>query len=206
MSEPVSSEPVSSKPVSRDAESTTPVLPPAAVDITEFRREAEAAGASTKTVPIGLAGFVIAAAALVVALVLVGQDPALTSQATATLVAVGVAGVGVLFALLVVLPLQLVTRQRRRLAEAAVTRLDETAGAVARHLASIGYRIPRDAAVDWLLSSAPTATVPLVHDSVIAARWWRPTEGDDRVFLEPFLRQGASEAALPALAPVPPLP
>jgi hypothetical protein len=118
---------------------------------------------------------------------------------------VGVAGTGVLFALLVVLPLQLVTRQRRRLAAAAVSRLDETADALVRHLASIGYRVPRAVAAEWLVMPEPEATVALVHDSVIAARWWRPAEGDDRVFVEPYLRQQGAESALPALAPVPPL-
>jgi hypothetical protein len=177
-------------------------LPPAAFEITGYRRALETAANSSRVVPVGVTAFVIATAALVAALVFLGQDAALRGESLAAVVAVGIAATGVLCALFVVLPLQLVTRQRRRQAAEASARQGAAAEALRLHLASIGYDIPREVAGDWLSSPEPAATVPLVHESVIAARWWQPAEDDERVFVEPYLREGENLSTLPVLPPL----
>jgi len=181
-------------------------LPPAAFQITAYRRAFEAATSSSRIVPVGVTAFVIATAALVAALVFLGQGAALSGESLAAVIAVGIAGTGVLCALFVVLPLQLVTRQRRRLAAEEAARQRATAEALRLHLASIGYNIPLEVAGAWLQSPEPAATVPLVHESVIAARWWQPAEDDERVFVEPYLREGENRSALPVLPPLTPRP
>lgn len=188
--------------MSDPAGEASPALPPAAFEITGYRRTIEAAAAPSPAVRAGLVAFVIATIALVTALVFMSRDPSSDTRDIASLVAIGVAGTGVLLALLVVLPLQLRTRERRRRAQQISTSLDGTATGLTAHLASIGYRIPHEVAVDWLASPDSTETVPLVHDSVIAARWWRPADGDERVFVEPYLRQDGADSSLPALPPL----
>ncbi|GAB3131151.1 hypothetical protein [Marisediminicola antarctica] len=179
-------------------------LPPAALEITDYRRALESAANSSRVVPVGVTAFAIATAALVAALVFLGQGTALGGESLAAVVAVGIAGTGVLCALFVVLPLQLVTRQRRRQAAEAASRQHAAAEALRLHLASIGYNVPLEVAGDWLQSPEPAATVPLVHDSVIAARWWQPAEHDERVFVEPYLREGENSSTLPVLPPLKP--
>ena len=179
-------------------------LPPAAFEITAYRRALVSAANSSRVVPVGVTAFAIATAALVAALAFISQGGALSGESLAAVVAVGVAGTGVLGALFVVLPLQLVTRQRRRQAAEAATRQSAASGALRRHLASIGYSIPLEVAGAWLRSPEPEATVPLVHDSVIAARWWQPAEDDERVFVEPYLREGENRSTLPVLPPLTP--
>jgi len=179
-------------------------LPPAAFEITEYRRALEFAAHSSRVVPVGVTAFVVATAALVAALVFLGQGAELRGESLAAVAAVGIAGTGVLCALFVVLPLQLVTRQRRRLAAEAAARQRGAAEALRIHLASIGYRIPLEVAGAWLVSPESAETVPLVHDSVIAARWWQPAEDDERVFVEPYLREAENSSTLPVLPPLKP--
>lgn len=179
-------------------------LPPAAFEITAYRRSLESAAHPSRAVPVGVTAFVVATAALATALVVHGQRADLTGESLAALIAVGVAGVGVLGAVLVVLPLQLVTRRRRHRAAETAAGHRATAEALRLHLATIGYNIPLEVAGAWLGSPEAAATVPLVHDSVIAARWWQPAAGDERVFVEPYLREGENLSSLPVLPPLKP--
>lgn len=179
-----------------------PDLPPAAFEITPVRLAVEEAAASTRSVPAGITAFVIAALALIATLVFLGQDTGIAGDGTAALVAIGIAGTGAFFALFVVLPLQVATRARRRRLQAARRGLESATSGLRRHLASIGYAIPEEVALAWVSSPEGSATVPLVHDSVIAARWWRPASGDDRVFVEPFVRMGDDLTTLPVLPPL----
>lgn len=177
-------------------------LPAAAVEITAVTRAALDSARPARIIPIGIVAFVVGVLALGAALVIAGGATVGAADA-GTLVAVGIAGTGALFALFVVLPMQLVARRRAESARADAARRDAAARSLRSHLASIGYRLPLATAIDWLEAPAPEATVPLVHDSVIAARWWQPAVGDERVFVEPYLRVGNTESTLPVLAPVP---
>lgn len=185
-----------------------PSLPPAAVEITGLRRAVDPA-ASVKRMPrlpvTGIAVVVALIAATVVgAIVLQAAGAAGDGSGQRVLIAVGVIATLVAAALLVMRPLRSAARRSREAITSVTAALDTVVDGVITHLASIGYRVPEDAAVDWVTSPEPTATVPLVHDSVIAARWWRPADGDDRVFVEPYLRQDGVASALPVLAPLPP--
>lgn len=171
-------------------------LPPAAVDITAYREAVSSATAPLSAVRIGLIGFPIAAVALAAALVWMGAETGWSAGPLPT-VAVGLAGVAVLLALFVVLPAQLAARRRRGLLAEVEQQTAAAADTVRARLESMGYRVPPDTVIAWLRSPEPAATVPLVHDSVIAARWWRPADGDDRVFLEPYLLVAGKSSALP---------
>ena len=177
----------------------TPALPAAAVDITAYRDAAASASRRFRVVPLGLAVFGALTVLLVLILVIAGST---SGTAVPTLVALGIAGTGLLLALFVVLPLQLVGRRRRALLGALADRRARTASEVAARLASIGYAVPDSVAVRWL-EADPDAIVPLVHDSVIAARLWQPAPGDERVFVEAYLRQGETISSLPVLPPLP---
>jgi len=177
-------------------------LPPAAFEITPVRVAVEEASAPTRAVPAGITAFAIAALALIAALLFVGQDTGIAGNGTAAIVAIGIAGTGALFALFVVLPLQVATRARRRRLATARRGLESATSGLRGHLASIGYAIPNEVARDWVSFPESAETVPLVHDSVIAARWWRPVSGDDRVFVEPFVRSGDDLTSLPVLPPL----
>ncbi len=176
-------------------------LPVAAFDISEFRRAVEEAARPARVARGSLVAFGVLTVALVGTLLLFGRAGGIRSGAV-PLVALGVAGIGVLLALFVVLPLQLAARARRRRIDAAAASVEVAVSALRAHLAAIGYRLPADTAISWLQSPESDATIPLVHDSVVAARWWRPGQGDDRVFVEPFLRQEGSDFTLPVLPPV----
>ncbi|WP_165064058.1 hypothetical protein [Marisediminicola senii] len=184
------------------SDASSPALPPAAVEVTDYRRRLDASASRAPIVAIGLVAFAVASVALVATLSLVGPDWFPAEEGIALLVAMGIAGVGVLLALCVILPAQLVRRDLRRRVDDVEGALTAAAAQLRSHLASIGYEIPVSVALDWVASPQATATVPLVHDSVIAARWWRPGEGDDRVFVEPYLQQGDEASALPVLPPL----
>jgi hypothetical protein len=180
-----------------DGLASSGALPPAAFDITGCRKAVDAASTSPKAIRAGLVAFAVATVAVVTTLIFMAGDTSVDSGDIAAFVAVGIAAVGVLLAVLVILPLQLVTRERRRRLVHASAAVDSTAEALTAHLASIGYTVPLDVVLDWLASPDSTRTVPLVHDSVIAARWWQPAPDDDRVFVEPYLRVGDTASALP---------
>lgn len=181
-------------------------LPPAAFEITPVRLAVQEAAAPTRAVPAGLTAFAIAALALIATLLFVGLDTGIAGNGTAVLVAIGVAGTGALFALFVVLPLQVAVRAGRRRLATARSSVEQATSGLRGHLASLGYAIPVEVARDWVSFPESSATVPLVHDSVIAARWWRPAAGDDRVFVEPFVRMGDDLTSLPVLPPLKPGP
>lgn len=177
----------------------TPTLPPAAFDISRYRIAADLAARRPMIVPVLLVVFVLAVIGVVAGLVVAGGAGALNAG---TAVAIGVASTGVLLALLVVLPAQLAARRRREHArDASVFRMAAASG-LSEHLSSIGYAVPTLITTEWVDSPDSEATVPLVHDSVIAARWWRPAPDDDRIFVEPHLRRGETLSSLPALPPL----
>ncbi|MEY2849121.1 MAG: hypothetical protein RI885_1788 [Actinomycetota bacterium] len=186
-----------------------PALPPAAFDITRYRRAAELADERPRFVPLLFVVFLVAAVtilALLVAAVSAGSSRSARGSAAVAdpvaLVALGVVGLGVLLALLVILPAQIAGRRRRaRRREADVFRMAAASG-LSDHLASIGYAAPTLVTAEWVTSPDSTAVVPLVHDSVIASRWWRPSAEDRRVFVEPYLRRGETLSSLPALPPL----
>ncbi|MFP7760565.1 hypothetical protein [Marisediminicola sp. LYQ85] len=175
-------------------------LPPAAFDITAVRRAADDVPSPRRAGARAFGAFlvlaVVAIAAVVAAAITGGGADILV------LIALGVVSIAVLFALVVVIP----TRIARTRQENALDRAAETLAASARdlveHMASLGYRVAESTALAWVSSPESTTTVPLVHDSVIAARWWRPEQGDDRVFVEPYLRAAAGDSSLPALPPI----
>ena len=175
-------------------------LPPAAVDVTAYRRAVEELASPAPFQRLALVVFVVASVLLVAGLAAMVWMTGTTAVAVA--VASGLAGLGVLLALLVVLPAQLAGRRRRRLGGEAAALRDAAAVGIRSRLASIGYTVPLETASAWLDPVQLDATVPLVHDSVIAARLWRPAATDERVFLEPYLRQGESSSALPVLPAV----
>ena len=180
------------------ASMSDPSLPPAAVEITALRRASEAARPERmpRRAVAGI-GLVIAVAVLTVVGALV-----LDGSASRAVVAVGIVIALAVAAGLVMRPLQLAAARSRRTAAAVAAALDSTVEAVVSHVASIGYRVPAEVAAEWVTSPESTATAPLVHDSVIAARWWRPADGDDRVFVEPYLRQDGVASSLPQLPPL----
>ncbi len=182
-----------------EAQEGAPSLPPAAFEITRYRRAMELAALRPRIVPILLIVFVVAAAAFIVGLVVLGMRAVVDVP---SLLGLGVAGTGVLLALLVVTPSHLAAQRRREHGrEAAVFRMAAASG-LSEHLASIGYAAPVLVTGEWVDDPHSTATVPLVHDSVIAARWWIPTANDTRVFVEPYLLQGETRSSLPALPPL----
>lgn len=177
----------------------SPALPAASVDITAYRAAVASASRPFRIVPGALAVFGLLTLVLVLLLTLTGTG---SGGQPVTLFALGVAGTGLLFALLVVLPLQLVTRRRRDLARDLEDHRTRSVTAVQNRLASIGYDVPVGIASRWL-DADPEATIALVHDSVIAARLWQPVLGDQRVFVEAYLQEGETAAALPVLPPLP---
>ena len=184
-----------------DAGAVSPAtLPPAAVDVTAYRRAVEELASPAPFQRLALVVFVVAVVLLVAGLATMVRMTG--SDAVAAVAASGLAGVGVLLALLVVLPAQLAARRRRRLGAAVTTLRHAAAVRIRGRLASIGYTVPLETAREWLDPVQSDATVPLVHDSVIAARLWRPAATDDRVFLEPYLRQGETSSLLPVLPAV----
>ena len=184
-----------------DAAGGGPRLPAAAFEITELRRALDAAALPARVARASFVAFGILTIALLGTLLLFGLGGG-TRSGVLPLVALGVVGIGVLLALFVVLPFQLAVRARRRRIDTAAASAEAAMTALRSHLASIGYVLPADTAMSWLRSPESGAIIPLVHDSVIAARWWRPGQGDGRVFVEPFLRQGGSDFTLPVLPPV----
>lgn len=167
-------------------------LPPAAVDITSVRR-AVAAAVPERMPRLAIVGLGVTAAIVIAttaaALVLDGD--------VRPVIAIGVIAALLAATALVMLPLQRAARRSRDALTTVTTALDATVDTVVAHLASLGYTVPAEVAADWIISPASTATAPLVHDSVIAARWWRPADGDDRVFVEPYLRQDGVASSLP---------
>ena len=119
-------------------------------------------------------------------------------------IAVALGGIVLLIgvALIFVVPTQLARRRSAAAADDVAGVVDDAVDRVIRQLASIGYAVPPEVAFDWVTSPDPSATVPLVHDSVIAARWWRPAERDDRVFVEAIVRREGVDSALPVLPPL----
>lgn len=207
MSEPSMSQPSKSEPVGDEhgkADPSTagviPELPPAALDVSQYRHVVEDLARPAPSVKLGLIAFLIAVVLLLAVLVVTGQSTG--PDVLGELIASGVVGIGVLLALLVVLPAQLTARRKRRLNHHAASLREAAAAGIRQRLAAIGYTVPRQTALDWLSPTDLDATVPLVHDSVIAARLWRPTLDDDRVFLEPYLRQGSTSSSLPVLPAV----
>lgn len=170
-------------------------LPPAAVEITSLRRAVEAA------VPERMPRLTIVGMGVTAAIVVATVAAALVLDGDVRpLIAIGLIAALLALAALVMLPLQRAARRSRDAVTLVTATLDDTVGTVVAHLASIGYTVSADVAADWVVSPESTATAPLVHDSVIASRWWRPADGDDRVFVEPYLRQDGVASSLP---PVP---
>lgn len=177
------------------------VLPPAAFDVTALRHAVNALSRARGRRRMSLIGFGVAVVILVIALVSLRVGGVLDDGVTAF--AIGVVGVAVLLAAIVVLPAQLDARGRaERLERIRELRASHTSE-LRDHLASIGYTVPYEVAEDWVAAAEPTSTVALVHDSVIAARRWHPSADDTRIFVEPYLLQGEVASSLPRLPPVP---
>ncbi len=173
-------------------------LPPAAVEITALRRALDAA-VPERLPRLAIAGIVVV---LVVVVTTVVAAVVLDGTATRVVVAVGIVAALGVAAGLVMRPLQLAAGRTRRTAMSVLQARESTTDSVVSHLASIGYPVPAPVAAEWITAPDSTATVALVHDSVIAARWWRPADGDDRVFVEPYLRQDGVASSLPPLPPI----
>jgi len=180
----------------RDSAAPAPRLPVAAVDITAARRALDAAAALegrswwSRRAAVGLAGVLVLAALAALA---VGWAAPRVIVATALIVLV----VG--SAVVLVAEVRTARERVRRALDDAASAVDAAVDRVVAHLASIGYEVPPATALDWVTTPVPAATAPLNGASTIAARWWHPAEGDDRVFVEPFLRRGDRESSLPAI-------
>ena len=216
MSEPVASEPFVSEPfvseplvsgpttigVGHRAGLAGATLPPAAFEITDYRHALDLVRAPRVSVRRALTILALSISLFIALLVLAaaaGVAGGFAGAGVAGYLAVGIVGCGVLLALVGIRPAQL--RQRRLTRQVAIAEFlaVDTAEALRLHLSSIGYAVDLAVTSLWIASPESDATVPLVHDSVIASRWWYPAAGDDRVFVEPHLVQGGSRSSLPAL-------
>lgn len=177
-------------------------LPAASVDITDYRAIVEPLQALRRRNPISLIVFIVALVGLITAVIMLARTGVLPGDDPVLPVAIGIVGTAVLVAVCLVLPAQLAARTLAARNVDADLALENAIDRVTSTLADIGYLVPRDVARAWVRSADSGATVPLVHDSVIAARWWRPAAGDDRVFVEAVLAQEGAATALPVLPPL----
>lgn len=175
-------------------------LPPAAFDVTSLRQAINALSRGRRRRRLTLIGFAIAVVILIITLVSLRFGGILVNAVA--VFAIGIVGVAVLLAVIVVLPAQLSARSRIEGAEKVRQLRSSAATALRDHLASIGYAVSLSVADDWVAAVEPTVTVPLVHESVIAARRWQPSADDTRIFVEPYLLQGEVASSLPRLPPV----
>ncbi|MBC7518703.1 MAG: hypothetical protein H7248_07475 [Microbacteriaceae bacterium] len=177
-------------------------LPPAAFEITDYRHAVDLVRTpqpSGRRAVLALVLSVVAFTAVLIGAAVAGVAGGFTGAGVAGYLAVGLVGWGVLLALVGIRPVQLRQRRRTRQIEIAEFLAVGTAEALRLHLSSIGYAVPTAVTSQWINSPDADATSPLVHDSVIASRWWFPAAGDERVFVEPHLNQGGSLSSLPAL-------
>ena len=140
-------------------------------------------------------------AVVLVALILAAGVAALVLPVNRAASAGALVGVILVLVLVVMLPARRAAQEGRRIVSDAARALDDSVDLLIARMAAVGYTVPSEVALDWVSSPEPSATVPLVHDSVIAARWWRPAEGDDRVFVEPYLLQEGRASTLPVARP-----
>lgn len=177
-------------------------LPPAAFEITDYRHALDLVRVSQPSPRRSLAPLALSVGlftAVLVAAASVGFAGGFAGAAGTGYLAVGVVGWGVLLALVGIRPAQLRQQRLKRQIEIAEFLAGDTAEALRLHLSSIGYAVDTVVTSQWINSPESGATVPLVHDSVIASRWWSPAAGDERVFVEPHLVQGETRSSLPAL-------